>query len=73
MVSTSGPAIQSDLNIGNSLDTWLTIGYLVSSTVVVPIYGRLGDLCGRKVMILIAWRCSLRRRCCAGSRGTRPR
>ncbi|NJK43540.1 MAG: MFS transporter [Pleurocapsa sp. SU_196_0] len=52
IVSTAGPAIQSDLEITNSLYTWLTIGYLVSSTVVVPIYGRLGDLYGRKVVIL---------------------
>ncbi len=52
IVSTAGPAIQSDLNISNSLYTWLTIGYLVTSTVVVPIYGRLGDLYGRKVVIL---------------------
>jgi len=52
IVSTAGPAIQSDLNISNSLYTWLTIGYLVSSTVVVPIYGRLGDLYGRKIIIL---------------------
>ena len=52
IVSTAGPAIQTELNISNSLYTWLTIGYLVSSTVVVPIYGRLGDLYGRKVIIL---------------------
>ncbi len=52
IVSTAGPAIQSDLKITNSLYTWLTIGYLVSSTVVVPIYGRLGDLYGRKIIIL---------------------
>jgi EmrB/QacA subfamily drug resistance transporter len=52
IVSTAGPAIQRDLEISNSLYTWLTIGYLVSSTVVVPIYGRLGDLYGRKVIIL---------------------
>ena len=52
IVSTAGPAIQSDLNISNSLYTWLTIGYLVTSTVVVPIYGRLGDLYGRKTIIL---------------------
>ena len=52
IVSTAGPAIQSELKISNSLYTWLTIGYLVSSTVVVPIYGRLGDLYGRKVVIL---------------------
>lgn len=53
IVSTAGPAIQTDLKISSSLYTWLTIGYLVSSTVVVAIYGRLGDLYGRKLVILI--------------------
>jgi EmrB/QacA subfamily drug resistance transporter len=52
IVATAGPAIQKDLQIQPSLYTWLTISYLVSSTVVVPIYGKLGDLYGRKPIIL---------------------
>jgi EmrB/QacA subfamily drug resistance transporter len=52
IVATAGPAIQKDLNIPASLYAWLTIAYLVSSTVVVPIYGKLGDLYGRKLIII---------------------
>ncbi|PYE54159.1 MDR family MFS transporter [Deinococcus yavapaiensis] len=52
IVATAGPAIQRDLAIPPSLYTWLTIAYLVTSTVVVPIYGKLGDLYGRKPVIL---------------------
>jgi EmrB/QacA subfamily drug resistance transporter len=52
IVATAGPAIQKDLQIQPSLYAWLTIAYLVSSTVVVPIYGKLGDLYGRKPIIL---------------------
>ena len=52
IVATAGPAIQKDLQIQPSLYTWLTISYLVSSTVVVPIYGKLGDLYGRKPIIV---------------------
>jgi MFS family permease len=48
IVATAGPEIQKSLNIQPSLYTWLTISYLVSSTVVVTIYGKLGDLYGRK-------------------------
>ncbi len=52
IVATAGPAIQKDLQIQPSLYAWLTISYLVSSTVVVPIYGKLGDLYGRKPIII---------------------
>ncbi len=52
IVATAGPAIQKDLNIQPSLYTWLTISYLVASTVVVPIYGKLGDIYGRKPIIM---------------------
>jgi EmrB/QacA subfamily drug resistance transporter len=52
IVSTAGPSIQQDLGIPATLYTWLTIGYLITSTVSLPIYGKLGDLHGRKPMIL---------------------
>jgi EmrB/QacA subfamily drug resistance transporter len=51
IVATAGPEIQKSLNIQPSLYTWLTISYLVSSTVVVSIYGKLGDIYGRKPII----------------------
>ncbi len=52
IVATAGPAIQKSLGIPASLYTWLTIAYLVSSTVVVTIYGKLGDLYGRKPIMV---------------------
>jgi EmrB/QacA subfamily drug resistance transporter len=52
IVATAGPAIQKSLGIPASLYTWLTIAYLVSSTVVVTIYGKLGDVYGRKPIMV---------------------
>ncbi len=48
IVSTAGPAIQKALNIENSLYSWITTAYLLASTALVPIYGKLSDLVGRK-------------------------
>ena len=52
IVSTAGPQIQKDLRIDPSLYTWITTAYLVASTVMVPIYGKLSDLYGRKNILL---------------------
>lgn len=54
IVSTAGPAIQKDLAIEPSLYVWITTAYLVSSTVLVPIYGKLSDLFGRRRILLVA-------------------
>ena len=53
IVSTAGPQIQRDLNIDPSLYTWITTSYLVASTVMVPIYGKLSDLFGRRAILLV--------------------
>jgi EmrB/QacA subfamily drug resistance transporter len=53
IVGTAGPKIQQALAIKNSLYPWITTGYLVSSTVLVPIYGKLSDLYGRKPILLV--------------------
>jgi EmrB/QacA subfamily drug resistance transporter len=53
IVATAGPYIQKDLNIEPSLYVWITTAYLVASTVLVPIYGKLSDLYGRKKILLI--------------------
>ncbi|ULH13847.1 MFS transporter (plasmid) [Deinococcus sp. KNUC1210] len=52
IVATAGPQIQKDLRIDASLYTWITTAYLVASTVMVPIYGKLSDLFGRKAVLL---------------------
>ena len=53
IVSTALPTIVSELGGLDHL-TWVVIAYLLSSTVVAPIYGKLGDLYGRKIVLQTA-------------------
>lgn len=53
IVSTALPSIVGQLG-GLEHLTWVVIAYLLSSTVVAPIYGKLGDLYGRKIVLQIA-------------------
>jgi EmrB/QacA subfamily drug resistance transporter len=52
IVATAGPAIQEDLGIAASLYPWMTTSYLVASTVMVPLWGKLSDLFGRKAVLV---------------------
>jgi len=54
IVATAGPRIQKDLHIEPALYVWITTSYLVASTVLVPIYGKLSDLYGRRRILLAA-------------------
>jgi EmrB/QacA subfamily drug resistance transporter len=54
IVATAGPFIQKDLAIEPGMYVWITTAYLVASTVLVPIYGKLSDLYGRRRVLLIA-------------------
>ncbi|SRR5579884_793209 len=51
VVGTALPRIVTDLH-GNNLYTWVVTSYLLSSTISVPIYGKLSDVYGRKIMLL---------------------
>lgn len=51
VVSTALPTIVSDLG-GLSQLSWVIIGYLLTSTVSTPLWGKLGDLYGRKPFFL---------------------
>jgi EmrB/QacA subfamily drug resistance transporter len=51
IVSTAMPRIIAELN-GLALYAWVTTAYLLTSTVMVPIWGKLGDLYGRKPVLL---------------------
>ena len=51
IVGTALPRIVAQLN-GLDRYSWLITGYLVASTVVVPIAGKMGDLFGRKPFLL---------------------
>jgi EmrB/QacA subfamily drug resistance transporter len=52
VVGTALPRIVTDLH-GSSLYTWVVTSYLLSSTITVPIYGKLSDIYGRKPLLLI--------------------
>jgi EmrB/QacA subfamily drug resistance transporter len=53
IVSTSIVKIANDLN-GFDLQAWATTAYLVTATIVTPIYGKLSDIYGRKPFFLTA-------------------
>ena len=51
IVATAMPRILKELN-GLSLYTWVVTAYLLASTSMIPIYGKISDLYGRKVVVL---------------------
>ncbi|MFM2310428.1 MAG: hypothetical protein RLY87_2550 [Chloroflexota bacterium] len=51
IVSTAMPAIIADLK-GLEYVAWTSTAYLLASTTMVPIYGKLSDLYGRRVILL---------------------
>ncbi|MCH5586444.1 MFS transporter [Shimazuella sp. AN120528] len=51
IVGTAMPKIVGELG-GLELMTWLTTAYMLTSTAIVPIAGKLADLLGRKVVYL---------------------
>jgi len=53
IVSTALPTIVADLGGLDHL-SWVVTAYLLTSTVTAPLYGKLGDLYGRKVMMQIS-------------------
>src|SRR5436309_5085339 len=52
IVGTAMPRIVAELN-GLSYYSWVITAYLVASTIMVPIAGKLGDLFGRKPFLLV--------------------
>ena len=53
IVATALPTIGRDFGDFENL-SWVIIAYLLSSTVVSPLYGKLSDIHGRRVMMLAA-------------------
>jgi EmrB/QacA subfamily drug resistance transporter len=53
IVSTALPTIVGDLG-GLSHLSWVVTAYLLASTIVTPLYGKLGDLYGRKLVLQTA-------------------
>jgi EmrB/QacA subfamily drug resistance transporter len=52
IVSVAMPVIGTELN-GLDLYVWVTTIYLLTSTISVPFYGKLGDLYGRRPLLMI--------------------
>jgi EmrB/QacA subfamily drug resistance transporter len=53
IVSTALPTIVGDLGGLNHI-SWVVTAYLLAQTAVTPIYGKLGDLYGRKIVLQVA-------------------
>ncbi len=53
IVSTAMPTIVGDLG-GVSHMAWMTTAYLLATTLVMPVYGKFGDLWGRRNLFLVA-------------------
>jgi EmrB/QacA subfamily drug resistance transporter len=53
IVSTAIRTIGDDLN-GLSVQAWVTTGFLITSTIATPLYGKLSDIYGRKPLFLFA-------------------
>src|SRR3954464_12576090 len=53
IVATALPTIAGDLG-GLDHIAWVTTAYLLAETIVTPLYGKLGDLYGRRLVLQIA-------------------
>jgi EmrB/QacA subfamily drug resistance transporter len=53
VVSTALPTVVGDLG-GLSYLSWVVTAYLLTSTVAGPLYGKFGDLYGRKIVLQVA-------------------
>ena len=53
IVSTALPTIVADLG-GLEHLSWVVTAYILASTIVAPLYGKLGDLYGRRRMVIVS-------------------
>lgn len=53
IVSTAMPTIVGDLG-GVEHQVWITTAYILATTIVMPVYGKLGDVLGRRWLFIIA-------------------
>ena len=53
IVATALPAIAATLGEADRL-SWVVVSYLVATTISAPVYGRLGDILGRRRLMFVA-------------------
>jgi EmrB/QacA subfamily drug resistance transporter len=53
IVATALPTIASDLGEIERA-SWVVVSYLIANTIAAPVYGRLGDMFGRRLMMIVA-------------------
>ena len=53
IIATALPAIAAEFRDAEHL-SWVMSGYLLTATAATPIYGKLGDLYGRRILLTIA-------------------
>ncbi len=53
IVSTAMPTIVGELG-GVEYQVWITSAYILATTIVMPVYGKFGDVLGRRRLFLIA-------------------
>jgi EmrB/QacA subfamily drug resistance transporter len=53
IVSTAMPTIVGELG-GVEHQAWITTAYLLATTIVMPVYGKFGDVLGRRRLFLVA-------------------
>lgn len=53
ILGTALPTIVGELNGVNHM-LWVTTAYILAATITMPIYGKLGDLIGRKSLFIFA-------------------
>lgn len=53
IVSTAMPTIVGELG-GVENQAWITTAYLLATTIVMPVYGKFGDVLGRRRLFLVA-------------------
>lgn len=53
ITATALPAIAGALDAVESI-SWVVVGYLIAATIAAPVYGRLGDVFGRRRLLLAA-------------------
>ena len=52
VVATAAPTIVEELHIPPSLYAWITTSYMLASTLLVPVWGKLSDLYGRRRVVV---------------------